>query len=180
MLAELSLALLCGFNVTVVHPETSAPQFQVKVHHAPKAVPIESPVADILMKKDVPPAPPVEPTPAPVPDDGNNPAPCDGCDEKKKAENPKSKTKKENYLAYTPAWEGHVGGQTSKRHLIQDHHLSPSQLEGLSPAELNGLHGKMHGTRLQQSAVSKPPQAVQGNCANGQCAAPQRFFRRRR
>lgn len=156
MLAELSVALLCGFNVTVVHPDTSAPQFQVKVHHAPKAKPVESMVKDILMNKDVPPAPPKE---QPL----------------KEIEKPKQP------VAHYRPWYEVYGGEkhpTSKGHLMSVHGYTKKQLDGKSQAELDELHGKAHNERPRYMA-SAPPKSYplsqsSGNCPNGQCPLQRR------
>lgn len=77
---------------------------------------------------------------------------------------------------YNPWYEVKGGGlvSTSDRHLIEDHHVSPESLIGLTQAEKDKLHGKYHGEQPHSSSkasvtAKRKVQWVPGNCPGGMC-----------
>lgn len=88
------------------------------------------------------------------------------------------------YAEYSP-WYEVVGGRmvaTSDRHLTDEHGVPQSELIGLSQAEKDRLHGKMHGEKPHIALARQPVwvnNAVQ-NCPGGQCPTSGLRFTRRR
>ncbi len=85
-----------------------------------------------------------------------------------------------NYSRY-PAYyvDGH---NTPDNHLINTHHVPPSELIGLSQDQKNRLHGKMHTEGNWPSSSNQSHSTVKsffstrsaGGCPNGQCPISRR------
>lgn len=89
------------------------------------------------------------------------------------------KVQRITYAEYAPWYEN--GHATSDSHLINSHGVSRAELAGLSQAEKDRLHGKMHGEQPRAAKVVKAPVQVQSGCPQGGCPINTgvRFFRRR-
>lgn len=89
----------------------------------------------------------------------------------------KPQVRQQMYAGYTPWYEN--GRSTSNSHLMHAHGVPASQLAGLTQAEKDRLHGKMHGERLRQISSSMVKAQSAGGCPNGANCPLNSGFRRR-